>query len=112
MGAITRLAEQEAGAPGNHFLAEADKRRDQLLDIQQLRLAGILRQHVDAKRRLQRREAVELVQHHLRHGIALDLDDDAHRSDAHTSELQSLMRISYAVFCFKIHTNKSKTKNN
>src|SRR3546814_2391687 len=60
MGAITRLAEQEAGAPGNHFLAEADKRRDQLLDIQQLRLAGIQRQHVDAKRRLQRREVGEI----------------------------------------------------
>src|SRR3546814_7403596 len=28
------------------------------------------------------------------------------RSDAHTSELQSLMRISYAVFCLK---NKKKT---
>src|SRR3546814_8841261 len=30
------------------------------------------------------------------------------RSDEHTSELQSLMRISYAVFCFK----KKKIKNN
>src|SRR3546814_3947096 len=27
--------------------------------------------------------------------------DDAHRSEEHTSELQSLMRISYAVFCLK-----------
>src|SRR3546814_6453997 len=26
---------------------------------------------------------------------------DAYRSEAHTSELQSLMRISYAVFCLK-----------
>src|SRR3546814_8413916 len=26
---------------------------------------------------------------------------DGHRSEEHTSELQSLMRISYAVFCFK-----------
>src|SRR3546814_4632999 len=26
---------------------------------------------------------------------------DPHRSEEHTSELQSLMRISYAVFCFK-----------
>src|SRR3546814_2718482 len=26
---------------------------------------------------------------------------DAHRSEEHTSELQSLMRISYAVFCLK-----------
>src|SRR3546814_2257506 len=27
--------------------------------------------------------------------------DSAARSDEHTSELQSLMRISYAIFCFK-----------
>src|SRR3546814_3436547 len=31
-----------------------------------------------------------------------------HRSEEHTSELQSLMRISYAVFCLK----KKKTINN
>src|SRR3546814_2836259 len=46
---------------------------------------------------------------------SLHLDDDVHsvrqpcavnlRSEEHTSELQSLMRISYAVFCLK------KTKN-
>src|SRR3546814_4707557 len=29
------------------------------------------------------------------------LDPDRHRSEEHTSELQSLMRISYAVFCLK-----------
>src|SRR3546814_5229745 len=28
-------------------------------------------------------------------------DEDVHRSEEHTSELQSLMRISYAVFCLK-----------
>src|SRR3546814_984190 len=28
------------------------------------------------------------------------------RSEEHTSELQSLMRISYAVFCLKKHTTK------
>src|SRR3546814_1324918 len=32
-----------------------------------------------------------------------------HRSEEHTSELQSLMRISYAVFCLK---KKIKTTNN
>src|SRR3546814_14683294 len=32
------------------------------------------------------------------------------RSEEHTSELQSLMRISYAVFCLKKKKNK-KTKN-
>src|SRR3546814_2996498 len=33
----------------------------------------------------------------------------AHRSEEHTSELQSLMRISYAVFCLKKkkHTNQN-----
>src|SRR3546814_2015400 len=30
------------------------------------------------------------------------------RSEEHTSELQSLMRISYAVFCLKKKTNKIK----
>src|SRR3546814_1848531 len=33
---------------------------------------------------------------------------DQRRSEEHTSELQSLMRISYAVFCLK---KKKKTKN-
>src|SRR3546814_10791231 len=31
------------------------------------------------------------------------------RSEEHTSELQSLMRISYAVFCFKKKKKKKKT---
>src|SRR3546814_10213973 len=35
----------------------------------------------------------------------------AHRSEEHTSELQSLMRISYAVFCLKKKKkNKKQTK--
>src|SRR3546814_2012141 len=34
-------------------------------------------------------------------GIMLDIDIHASRSEEHTSELQSLMRISYAVFCLK-----------
>src|SRR3546814_10566752 len=33
--------------------------------------------------------------------LTLDLDSLAFRSEEHTSELQSLMRISYAVFCLK-----------
>src|SRR3546814_6593937 len=33
-----------------------------------------------------------------------DLNVVAHRSEEHTSELQSLMRISYAVFCLKKKT--------
>src|SRR3546814_9512343 len=33
----------------------------------------------------------------------------ANRSEEHTSELQSLMRISYAVFCLKKKTKKNLT---
>src|SRR3546814_6033229 len=45
---------------------------------------------------------------HEPHGSGLVVDDvrDGLRSEEHTSELQSLMRISYAVFCLK----KKKTK--
>src|SRR3546814_5683295 len=37
---------------------------------------------------------------------------DRLRSEEHTSELQSLMRISYAVFCLKKKKNKYKKKHN
>src|SRR3546814_6745487 len=36
------------------------------------------------------------------------LSEDQWRSEEHTSELQSLMRISYAVFCLKKKNNKLK----
>src|SRR3546814_1244183 len=39
-------------------------------------------------------------------GLSRVLEGDTARSEEHTSELQSLMRISYAVFCLK------KKKNN
>src|SRR3546814_8331678 len=38
-----------------------------------------------------------------------DGDDQLRRSEEHTSELQSLMRISYAVFCLK--KKKTNTHN-
>src|SRR3546814_5584589 len=37
------------------------------------------------------------------------VDIDPVRSEEHTSELQSLMRNSYAVFCFKKQQNKTNT---
>src|SRR3546814_9870499 len=39
----------------------------------------------------------------------LDPEDAQLRSEEHTSELQSLMRISYAVFCLKKKTTDLKT---
>src|SRR3546814_4573052 len=43
------------------------------------------------------------------HRQRLDIDQLQPRSEEHTSELQSLMRISYAVFCLK---KKKKKKHN
>src|SRR3546814_7595112 len=52
--------------------------------------------------------------HRLPYAIPYGIDNG--RSEEHTSELQSLMRISYAVFCLKkkkrqIHTNETKPIN-
>src|SRR3546814_4544903 len=46
---------------------------------------------------------VERLAHFVDDGLRdlLDLRDVVDRSEEHTSELQSLMRISYAVFCLK-----------
>src|SRR3546814_5600377 len=44
--------------------------------------------------------------------IADALEKEADRSEEHTSELQSLMRISYAVFCLKKHKKHNNTKQN
>src|SRR3546814_8277290 len=46
---------------------------------------------------------VESAPHLARqHAVPLTIDEFVrHRSEEHTSELQSLMRISYAVFCLK-----------
>src|SRR3546814_3148462 len=45
----------------------------------------------------------------ISHRFAADLADPAQRSEEHTSELQSLMRISYAVFCLKKKNNNKQT---
>src|SRR3546814_4414429 len=44
----------------------------------------------------------------LRHAFVVFRPDRA-RSEEHTSELQSLMRISYAVFCLKKKNNKQSS---
>src|SRR3546814_6843375 len=50
--------------------------------------------------------AARVAEHHARFGLVAhqqrgDHRRPANRSEEHTSELQSLMRISYAVFCLK-----------
>src|SRR3546814_5055610 len=80
--------------------------------LARLDVTGQLDLPADARQRLQTEEAA------IRH----DMDrlwtaympsiSPGERSEEHTSELQSLMRISYAVFCLKkknIHTQKKVT---
>src|SRR3546814_6349597 len=50
---------------------------------------------------LQRRHAVQQPAEPFRPAIGGGAKRYTHRSDEHTSQLQSLMRISYAVFCLK-----------
>src|SRR3546814_7085564 len=72
-----------------------------------------------------RSEAVRLIRivrsqvaTHAVRDDALSGQDAQHRSEEHTSELQSLMRISYAVFCLKkkkhinYRTNTQNTTQN
>src|SRR3546814_1946586 len=62
----------------------------------------------DRRARLQRRRQVDAAPDHggigcriQRRGLGGGWVDGRLRSEEHTSELQSLMRISYAVFCLK-----------
>src|SRR3546814_2355403 len=49
-----------------------------------------------------------LMRKTLRHrGSGAGIEEPGERSEEHTSELQSLMRISYAVFCLKKKRSKS-----
>src|SRR3546814_4519000 len=43
----------------------------------------------------------ELTQVAWKHDVQVMVEGPGHRSEEHTSELQSLMRLSYAVFCLK-----------
>src|SRR3546814_2176933 len=57
--------------------------------------------HFVTQRRDRRLELDDLVMGEGDRGLDALLLFDALRSEEHTSELQSLMRISYAVFCLK-----------
>src|SRR3546814_7714844 len=82
-------------------------------------VADDFRGHAGALERVADLDAVAVAEHEhvverdLVAGLVLaeqlDAERLALRSEEHTSELQSLMRISYAVFCFK---NKKKNDRN
>src|SRR3546814_5836646 len=63
--------------------------------------AGVLRRQGRRLDRGRRHDARAVTQCGVRRARAESGRDGRARSEAHTSELQSLMRISYAVFCLK-----------
>src|SRR3546814_2410124 len=85
----------------NSWLAMTDNLIEQRLSL--AKNAGEIVPDVDVLR-------LARVTNSLRHGLSIraragesreQLRQAASRSEEHTSELQSLMRISYAVFCLK-----------
>src|SRR3546814_7588145 len=61
----------------------------------------------DAGKNILARISDQNIRARLQRDFRLLIDDP--RSEEHTSELQSLMRISYAVFCLKKKNNKQQT---
>src|SRR6056297_2804816 len=78
VGTVPRLAQIVDRAPGDHLAAMGDERLQNALQRHQLRLTLVQGHHVDAEDALQRRVLVEVVQDHLVHLAALELDHDAH----------------------------------
>ena len=70
--------EVELGAPGDHLVPVIDVPEDDVLQVHHLGRAVVEREHDDAEGGLHRGVLVELVQHHVRDGVALELDDDPH----------------------------------
>ncbi len=72
------LSQLELRAAAHDLAAKFDKSFEHLLERQHARLAVDDRDVDDAERRLHRRQLVKLVENDLRHGVAFELDDDAH----------------------------------
>ena len=76
---LPRPGQQELRPPADHRLAVADELLQQFLERQHPRLAVDQRQEDQREAVLQRRELVELVQHDVGIGVALQLADQADR---------------------------------
>ena len=76
--ALLRLAQAVGGPTLDDLDLVRDPVADELLEGQRARHAIDEGEHVGAEVVLQLGVLEELVQHHLRHGIALELDDQAH----------------------------------
>src|SRR3546814_6600863 len=65
----------------------------------------------EAQKLLAQGKTVKMLMVGRKGAEALKRELGSHRSEEHTSELQSLMRISYAVFCLKKKKPQTKITN-
>src|SRR3546814_3893423 len=111
------LLELDVAQHAGHILTDGDQHPLEqgegfLLVFVDRRLLRIGAQVDDLPKRIQRRQMLlPVMVERLKQDALFDLHP-AFRSEEHTSELQSLMRISYAVFCLKKKTKKNTISSN
>nr|GFD57550.1 hypothetical protein [Tanacetum cinerariifolium] len=77
--AVAGLGQLELGAAGDDLLAELNESLDDVAKVERFRPAAANREHVGGERALCRRVPPQLVEHHFRSRIALEVD---HHADA------------------------------
>src|SRR3546814_3760157 len=103
---VSRRVWQTAPAPGRHDVGPAQERVETGRDAGMSRLSGIALLDSLSEEELAEFERQCRWQRH-RKGDQI-VERAGERSEEHTSELQSLMRISYAVFCLKKKNKRAK----
>src|SRR3546814_9463235 len=100
-----RAAPSRGGArpPRRHVLRGAEVSGEVLVEVEDLHVRFPVHAPGSGRRVVDEVRAVDGIDLEIRRGETLGVvgESGCGRSEEHTSELQSLMRISYAVFCLK-----------
>src|SRR3546814_11217335 len=78
MRPITRLVQFEPGAARDDLFAELDESVDYVAQVEQFGPSAANVEHIGREARLSGRVPPKLVEHHVRSGVALQVDDNAH----------------------------------
>src|SRR3546814_2054657 len=109
------LRDIEPGRGGREDRADEDGDRPEPVGLEFIARAGVEHEVAQPREKMLEQGPGQTHQHHLApdvgnlvKGAGVGIVPDA-RSEEHTSELQSLMRTSYAVFCLKKNTHNNLT---
>src|SRR3546814_7190549 len=105
-----QLSEEDVPAPPAESRSAREGRRLALIGCFRPRRCGIATFTADSFDHLRSAAPDLAIDVYAMRGRPGDADDPDVRSEEHTTELQSLMRPSYAVFC--LHKNKLQPKQN